>query len=322
MRKAVALGLLSALVAAVATIHLLPPIDDFSPENPFWNGLSAASERFQLVPVEDLRAAVNVSDARSSALLIVGASKPFAPEEVEAVRAFLSRGGLVVLADDFGTGNELLEGLGVAARLNGSMLVDPLFKERTGRFPKVPYVKGGVLSGEGELVLNYATVIVGSGFKPLAMSSFFSFLDLDGDSAWDEGEPRGPFVVAAEVPYGHGKLVVVSDPSFLINSMLDSGANAEFAEYLLDGREALLDVSHWTPSPFSVIKAAVTRALSVFSIPEVRYSLAALVVMLLSRLELKPAKAAPKRAEEVLKRHPDWDKDVLAKLEEDLAHGG
>lgn len=321
MRRPVGLGLLAALLASIAVIHLMPPTDDFNRENPFWNGLSAAAERYQLTPIRDLGALANATDAPSLALLILGPSKPFGPVEVRAIKEFVSKGGLIVVADDFGTANELLEALGIPLRLNGSLLVDPLFKERASYIPRVACV--GSLPGveEAELVLNYATVVSGSGLKPLALSSPFSFLDVDGDLELDKGEPRGPFVVAAEMPYGRGTIIVVSDSSLLINSMLNLAANAEFAEHLLAGREVLLDESHWVPSPFSAVKSAVASALSVFSVPEVRYSLAALVALLVSKLELKPTKPRPSRLEEILRSHPDWDRDVLAKLEEELAHG-
>ncbi len=59
---------------------------------------------------------------------------------------------------------------------------------------------------------------------------------------------KGPFPVIVETSYGKGKIVVISDSSFLINSMIDLGDNLKLVNVLTDGRQAMLDTSHWKPN--------------------------------------------------------------------------
>ncbi len=322
MRKPIILGFLSALIAVASLIHLMPPTEDFNPMNPFWNGLSKASEALRFSMVEDLRRMsvyAGLGEAHGLALLVLAPSTPFTREEAEAVKGFLMGGGLLILADDFGTGNELLTILGLDLKLNGSLLLDPLFKLKSRRLPEIIQATG--VGGEG-LTLNYATVITGSGFRSLATSSSFSFLDLNSNLEWDPGEPRGPFTVAAEAGYGAGRIIVVSDPRFMINSMFEVGGNARFAGHLLMGRRPLLDTSHWRPSPLSKAKEILATAFYLISLPEARYSLASLTAIIILKMEVRGVRIRMSRVEEVLKRHPDWDKSILVRLEEDLQYEG
>ena len=321
MRRQVILGIVSALIAVAATIHLMPPTDDFSPSNPLWNGLSRACEMLNLKAIEDLRGAGNLEPS-STAILILAPSKPFSDEETGILRGFISRGGLLIIADDFGTGNELLSSLGLNLRLNGSILLDPLFKYRSRRLPKIIQMAGELTPEVEELILNYATIITGSGFRTLAASTSFSFLDLNGNSEWDAGEPQGPLPVAAEAAYGGGRVIVISDPSIMINSMIGMGGNGRFIAHLIGGRSPLLDTSHWVPSPLSRAKGVVGAALGAASIPEARYTLTALAATLIFKLEYKRVRVRMSRLEEVLRRHPDWDRDVLSRLEEEIALEG
>ncbi|MBS7638648.1 hypothetical protein KEJ49_07210 [Candidatus Bathyarchaeota archaeon] len=322
MKRTVVLGFLSALIAVALIIHSMPPADDFNPMNPFWNGLSKANEALKFSMLEDLRRVgvyAGVGEAHGLALLILGPSTPFTQEEAEAVKGFLMGGGLLILADDFGTGNELLTILGLDLRLNGSLLLDPLFKLKSRRLPEIIHTAG--LEAEG-LILNYATVITGSGFKTLATSSSFSYLDLNGNLEWDPDEPNGPFTVAAEAGYGAGGIIVISDPSFMINCMFEVEGNARLAGHLLKGRKPLLDTSHWRPSPLSKAKDILTTAFYFISLPEARYSLTSLVAIIILKTEYRRVRIRMSRVEEVLKRHPDWDKSILERLEEDLQHEG
>ncbi len=321
MRSSVLLGILVATLTVLASIYYSPPTDDFEPGNPFWNGLSTASEDLNLTELGDL-ASLRYYDPRTSALLIVGPSEPFSQEEVGAIADFLSGGGLVIVADEFGTANELLDTLGVGVRLNGSLLLDPLFRERSARLPKIFDAAGLQANGSQAVAMNFATVIEGSAGDVLARSSAFSFLDLDADGEWDEGEPRGPFVVAAETRYGGGRIVLISDSSVLINAMVRLGGNLEFVRGLSENRTILLDTSHWTPSRFTRARALLIQASQYLLAPEFRYSVLMLTLAYLSRARLPTlyrSVEARESVEEALKAHPEWDRDVLERLAKDLA---
>ena len=307
-------SIIIALIAGISIVYAMPPSDDFNPENTYWNGMSTAKTELNLQP---LNIGVERLDPSSSTLLIIGPSKPITDGEVESIKSYVSRGGLLILADDFGTGNSLLERLDVKFRLHGSLLVDPLFKERGKALPKIVKLEKTPTHVK-ELVLNYATIIEGSGFRVLASSSSFSYLDLNLNFKHDADEPKGPFPVIVEASYGKGKIIVISDSSFLINSMVKLGDNLEFVRAIAGDRRMLLDISHWKPSLHAEAKTTLLYFFSLLNIPEVKYSAIMLALIFISMVKIKPAKTFISEVEEVLKRHPTWNKKLLERLNKEL----
>ena len=273
MRRA-ELALPIALTAATLALltALYPENADFSLENPFWNGMSSLKSLGSAAGLTEACAL----DPREHALLVVGPSKPFAEGDARAIESFLARGGLVVVADDFGTANQLLEALGAPVRVSGSLLVDPLFNLGAPQLPVVFW-------GGRKLALNYATVVNASACgacRVLAESSAFSYLDLNLNGKHDPGEPAGPFPVAVELRVGAGRLVVISDSSLFINAMLGREANREFLQQLLGLRKPVLVADRWEETPLTRAKGLLYSAWRVASSPEVKYSLAALALAL------------------------------------------
>lgn len=268
--RSVLLASISLALGIVLLITWLYPVNaDFWFSNPGWNGLGdlARSRRALEIPLAELAAL----DPRNYTALIVGPSRGFTPREVQAVRAFLSKGGRVVIADDFGTANELLEALGAPVRLARGLLADPLLNLGARELP-LAYWSGR------RLALNYATAlnITGcSSCKVLAASSFFSYLDLNANGAHDEGEPAGPLPVAVSLSFRGGELVVISDSSIFINSMIRREGNSLFLELLLRSTTPAVVNSHWEETTLVVLKAALGSIYRTLSSPELKYPIAA-----------------------------------------------
>jgi hypothetical protein len=270
-------GLALTLALTAATLALLtavyPVNADFSPDNLYWNGMSSLKD---LGAVAASLAEACALDPSEHALLLVGPSKPFTEADARAVESFLARGGLVVVADDFGTANQLLEAIGAPVRLTGSLLADPLFNLGAPQLPLAFW-------GGRKLALNYATTVNASvcgACGILAESSAFSYLDLNLNGKRDPGEPVGSFPVAVELRYGAGKLVVISDSSLFINSMLGREANRELLRQLLASRKPVLVADRWEETPLTRAKELLRSAWRAASSPEVKYSLAALAFAL------------------------------------------
>jgi hypothetical protein len=270
-------GLALTLALTAATLALLtavyPVNADFSPDNLYWNGMSSLKD---LGAVAASLAEACALDPSEHALLLVGPSKPFTEADARAVESFLARGGLVVVADDFGTANQLLEAIGAPVRLTGSLLADPLFNLGAPQLPLAFW-------GGRKLALNYATTVNASvcgACGILAESSAFSYLDLNLNGKRDPGEPVGSFPVAVELRCGAGKLVVISDSSLFINSMLGREANRELLRQLLASRKPVLVADRWEETPLTRAKELLRSAWRAASSPEVKYSLAALALAL------------------------------------------
>lgn len=311
------LGVLAGFIVFLSIAYLMPPIDDFDPRNPFWNGLSRLYERFNATVVDDLRF-LGMVDPAGSILVVAGPSRSFDRWEVEAVGRFVSSGGILLVMDDFGYANTLLEGLDLGFRFNGSLLVDPLFMERGRIAPRIIDVR---LDGFDNVVegvrFNYATIIEGVGFDVIAYSSSFSFLDLDYDLSWSRGEPTGPFPVAVSCRIGLGMVLAISDSSVFINSMLDYDGNLRLLDRLLSGRIVYLDVSHTAPSIHSILKVSLGSILYVLSIPESRYTIIALSIYAIFKIRIV-SRRVKDEVEELLNRHPGWDRVIIEKVRRDM----
>jgi len=312
MKASLLAGLVIGLAAAMLILYAAPPIDDFNPLNPYWNGFSDLISRLHAVELSSLFDENLLLNPSNTSLLIVGPEKEFSEDEVRIIERFLRSGGQVIIADDFGSGNQLLELLGVDVRFNGSLLVDPLFKERSMRLPRIRVMTLGVR----ELVFNYGTILEGCP-NPIARSSSYSFLDLDLDGKWSEGEPRGPFATACFLSLGRGKLIIVADSSLWINSMFQMEDNQEFLKSLIGGRAVLIDGSHWELSSLTMAKRALSMMSSYIASPELRYALIALAVVALVRYRRR-RRAEESEVEKVLMRNPTWDRGLLIKLEREM----
>jgi hypothetical protein len=261
------------------------------PANPYWNGLRQSAREFGVVGIASLDRLPD--QPRGTALVVIPYFAP-SPADLDLLKRYVEGGGVLILMADFGAGNAVLAHLGVRARLGGQVLADPLFNHRNPRFPRVSeFPPGPLAEGVGSLVLNHATVIAeAGGMTVAATSSPVSYVDANGNGRRDAGEPGGPHAVAAVGPVGAGSLVLVSDPSILLNSMLDLGDNRRFVQNLfrLAGADArvYLDEAHLDRAPLDEARLALAGVRSIAAHPLVMFAAAgaglALPLALLGRV--------------------------------------
>jgi hypothetical protein len=318
IRFVLLIGLTFAVVALVGLTVVFPSIDDLWVENPFWNGLSEMYVALKPVRLGELSSLGDVAgDPGNSTVLMLGPAKPFTADEVMIVDAFLKSGGTVVLADDFGTGNTLLEGLGLRVRFSGELLQDPLFKDLNPVMPEVLTVSVALQgAGVSKLVLNYPTVLNNTeGLTVSASSSFFSYLST-AVAAPSTTSPSGPFPVVAEAKVGKGRLVLVSDPSPFINGMLGKAGNEALLGSFVRG-QAVIDEAHSIPTNLALIKGFLAQVYAVANLVEVKYPLVALAVLLGFKVKWgEPVEDRVDEVEAVLRGHPEWDRGLIENVEE------
>jgi len=260
------------LMLTLATPVLLNT-EDFSIYNPGWNGLSdIAIQTYQagkFLPTFYLNEAELTIGHRSFAeypltpvnatILLIGPQTEFSAQESRYLGDFLTRGGMVLLADDFGSGNSLLEQIESPVRFSAAMLLDlsfekracfaTLFEFRNQSHPLVANVSHILGNYPSSLVVptNVTNVTV------LVVSTERSWLDTTVNGKQDAGEENSSFPILAIQDYGAGTLVLFSDPSLFINSMKTPLNNSIFRDdvlrYLFTGRDTvLIDESHRDPS--------------------------------------------------------------------------
>ena len=244
---------LSAFLLSLLVIRTFPLREDFRVENEAWNGLSEFARFAEASPLR------SPSALPEGGALILLLRKPPEEGEAEGISDFIRRGGRVLLLDDFGFGNKLLEEMGVGVRFWGKPLKDPLFNYRNEDFPLIFSLAPETEAQE--LILNHPTALKNAeGLEILASSSRYSFVDENGNGRWDREEPGGPFPVAARLRMGKGELVLISDSSLIINGMRDLGDNFAFTRKLCGEGPLFLDQSHLPESPLASAKRKLEDA--------------------------------------------------------------
>jgi len=176
--------------------------------------------------------------------------------------------------------------------------------------------------------------------QDLINSSSSSWLDTDGGGDRDDDEEQGPFTILSRERYGRGELLVLSDPSLLINQMkarMDNGLLVKnIIEFLSSNRSTLLiDESHRDMTdpvhfmddfvgglevPYKVMALTVLLVGFVIVQTPVPGKLASILRKGLDHLMREPGPRQPTTDETisaVMKDHPDWNEKVLRKLIKD-----
>jgi len=282
---AVTIVLALVLTVSCLAIWVSSSVQDFMDANTNWNGIQDFYERFEIASIEDVSDLAGVSPA---AILVVIPYLHYAQDEIADLNRFMLNGGTILLMDDFGFGNDLLERFGVEARFSGELLLDPLFCDRNPLLPRVSlFAEALDKRGINLVTMNRGTTLTGvSEANALAWSSPISFLDVNADGVQDRDEPAGSMVLAARYILGQGALVLVSDPSVAINTMLARGDNLILMEYLLfqhsAGGEVLLDRSHLVESTLDISKTMLLNLREGLSRPQALVGVVALVMVVIS----------------------------------------
>jgi hypothetical protein len=313
--KPVLLGAAFALLSVSAASVLLPPSEDFQPSNPYWNGLETFFRAVNATPVD---LAYDRIAPENSIFIVIGPSVNVTEPRIEALKEYLIEGGTLVLMDETGAVNPILSGLGLDVAVDGRPMLDPVFYYRSWRMPKI--TKVGHELGVENIALNLPSTldIKGPGLKVLAYSSSFSFIDLDGDSEPSAGEPTGPFAVAAMTVYGKGRIIIFSDSSIFLNSVIGLGDNLKLLHNIAGGRKLFVDAGVWQATPQLAYRNNVLAVYRAFTAPELKYSLAFAAVTVIYMLTHRegPAKGAGEEVDELIRRHPGWDRRLLEALKE------
>lgn len=269
-------------VMLAVLIWCYPTNSDFKSENPSWNGARDLLDDFRVSPLSSLDV---LSAAPQESTLLVIPYMEFTTTDLETLENYVNSGGKLVVLDDYGFGNHILEHLKIETRFTGNQLLGTLFNYKNENFPKiVNFVSEPATSGIENLVSNHATSLENvPQDNIIAWSSYFSFLDENQNGGYDEGEPEGPFPVIANFQIGKGELVLVSDPSILINSMLEMGDNRQFLENIAQG-QIFLDQAHLPEVPLDEAKGKLKIARNVLATV---WGTLALIILVLA-LTLKP----------------------------------
>lgn len=220
---------------------------DMGLSNPYWNGMSQVSG--------DIRPLYNVSalsdSGNGTTLLVLSPQDNFTAAESQIVRSFLERGGLVVVMDDYGAANSLLQNIDSPITLDQVPLCQDVDYYLRPSFPIIKDIMPSLLTENvSSIVFDHPVPLnITGNATVIASTSWLGWLDLNDNGLLDKDEPSGAYPVAAQANYGKGELIVIGDPDVLINSMQDKGDNRVLVSNILSTGIVYVDASHGQSVP-------------------------------------------------------------------------
>lgn len=338
-----------AVVVAMSIPMLNSPREDFSSYNPEWNGCSRIKEISGESghPVSALFSAETLQGKDKGAVVLLNPSTQvdMQAEDTATLRSFVHNGGSLLLANDFGNANQVIEGLGLAqtVKFDGSLLYDDANNWGGSVYPEIyRFAPSNVTDGVRTVDLNYATTldVTPAAGAPqatvLATSARSSYLSTELPNA-STSTPTvissGAKPLLAYIPYGNGRIILFSDPSVFVNGMLDHGDNEKLYTNIIAN---LTDGDTATPVYFSEAYRAQppvwSKAYDELSTNDTLKYVAVLgavglfvVGMNTNRLlrrKSRRSEALPKVthdeqaiAEDIAQRHPRWNPTLIKELQ-------
>jgi hypothetical protein len=271
------------ILSLTIVVWFFPPNGDFRVDNPFWNGFSTVDAKMKATTIETFDSLP--SDPVGTALVLVP-YEPFSANDLNRLSSYVSNGGTLVVLDDYGYGNQVLNGVQSTMTFSGIPMLDPLYNYKNEQLPLITsFATGPLTANISSVVLNHATCLNDtSNATVIAFSSSFSFLDVSGTGSSTGSDPNGPFPYAAYQKLGQGYVVALADPSILINGMINMGNNLQFINNVLKlnaaNPQVFIDQSHLPTTNLDVAKADLTFVYSVISSPIGSLSLIAVIIVL------------------------------------------
>ena len=231
---------------------------DYSVLNTGWRGTSDFGRllysRGQVSPVLSTYDSSGLAGDRGT-LVVIGPNLGFTGGEVKALRTFLEKGNTLLLAGSFGTGNQLLKGLGLKERFSKESPVTPIYL-KNGNFTITDDITDERLARNVSMIVMYRPAVILNPQNPVVYTS----------NATRLGGSYGSFAVVDVVPYGKGKIILVSDPDIFTNSLFaENRAFIENLLYYLPGPFYIDEAHHRDFNPYSsgtiTIRRAVNRRL-------------------------------------------------------------
>ena len=243
MNKAPIITALLIVIAAVTlTMHLSTTDIEFSRFNREWTGTSEFFDQLEAHGAEDVGVPADLVTRNDTLLLIIAPNTSFSTGDISSLKDFLSNGNTLFIADETGSANGLLEGLGSTIRINPGD-ISSIEMDLADYWLVIGYPRHDdpLLANVSALTLNGPSAV--SGGNLLVTTSLFSWDDKNENYYPDKDEPFSSFGILSRDSVGNSTLYVLSDPSIFINGMMDiplSSDNDAFIRNLLSSHPAIL----------------------------------------------------------------------------------
>ncbi|WP_456452437.1 DUF4350 domain-containing protein [Thermococcus sp.] len=262
MRKfvvyAVVIVLMMTLITMPLTVPLFKSSTPYSMFNTGWDGTARFamllhSKGINLMPLFQSFDMENLKD-KNGVLIIIAPDLSYTSSELAQIRDFVKRGNTLLIADDFGYGDDILKALNLPVRISKYPLRD-FFYEKDDRLIVAVRISDPVLGRNvSRIIMNEPSAITVSR-KGEVYASKVAMVNFH----------MREFPILAEVPYGDGKVIVLSDPDILTNQLFTE--NQQFLENLVSyigaGTAYMDEAHHRDFNLYSSGTVTITRILPV-----------------------------------------------------------
>jgi len=250
--------LMMALVAMPLTVPLFKSSTPYSMFNTAWDGTARFaillhSKGVDVVPLFQSFDMENLKD-KNGVLIVIAPDVSYTSAELAQIKDFVKRGNTLFIADDFGNGDQILKELNLSVRISKSPLRD-FFYNKDDRIIVTVRINDPVLGRNvSRIIMNEPSAITASG-KGEVYSSKVAMVNFH----------QGQFPILTEIPYGDGKVIVLSDPDILTNQFFTE--NKPFISNLIDyigrGTVYIDEAHHMDFNLYSAGTVTITRILPV-----------------------------------------------------------
>ncbi|XRP97060.1 DUF4350 domain-containing protein [Methanocaldococcus sp. 16A] len=229
-----------ALLSLPVGVPTIKTFADYSIFNTKWNGCSKFAKMvYEKGKITPLISPYNTYDfsKMNGVLFIIGPNLDFSKYEIENIKKFLENGNTVVIADDFGTANEILKGLNLSLRISNTKVNDLFYYKNDNLI-----VTCKVKNFNGNVTLNIPAYINANNGIILTSSVSVS-----------KGKQRA-YPIMVETNYSNGKIIIISDPDIFINGMYKFNSKfwEDFLRHINAGTYYFDEVHHSGFSPYDI----------------------------------------------------------------------
>ena len=263
-RRSILLAVTASMILTFYSGYYWPFQERYYPLNNAWDGCSEIISRAMNSTI--IWSYDPPLESNGTLLAIIGPGIEFSQSESSQIRLFLQNGGTVLLADDTGSGNTLLQALNMTERFSPMAIADLYFYSKNPNFPLITeFNPSPITRNLTTLITERPSYIENStSARILATSSPFSFIDVNGNGTSSVNETLRPFPIIAEIGLGKGLLILVADPDIFTNQLITMYDNMQLFLNILRvaGGHLLYDAHHLESAPLVAWRAALRRLVS------------------------------------------------------------
>ncbi len=269
--KSIAVSYIVASILFVVLISFAPNSTPYSLNNYGWNGMQQLASKYNIRQISSIS---QVPPSNKSILLEIAPSAQFSNSTGLVAKAFVESGGTLIVADSSGSSNSLLKQMGAQILVSGNTIYDPVYnwKEKIVPLVLISNNHNGYpfLNGVSSLAMSNASSILVQGSLP-SIIAYSSPQSQAINSSTGTLISKGPFAMAAAETMGVGKLIVIADSTFFLNSVWTNANNQILAANLFQNSTVYLDTSAWPINSQTTIRAGLISIYSTISASPYRY---------------------------------------------------